>query len=123
MKNQIHRKIDIQIDSSLKIELLADRFIKELKKAGYTPFEMVRVLKMARLKYEYLKYKNMSKFLLTINQLQEQSDKYQAQLAALEIDESYKDFEENRTLLRTFYKEKISEFTAEINKFKAVENV
>jgi hypothetical protein len=71
----------------------------------------------------YLNLKNMSKFILTIEQLQEQSDKYQAQLAALEIDESYKDFEENRTLLRNFYTEKISEFTAEINKFKAVENV
>jgi hypothetical protein len=65
----------------------------------------------------------MKKSTLTINQLQEQSDKYKAQLAALEIDESYKDFEENRTLLRNFYNEKISEFTAEINKFKAVENV
>ena len=123
MENQIRRKIDIQIDSSVKIELIADKFIKNLKSAGYTPFEIIRVLKMARLKYEYLKYKNMSKSTLTINQLQEQSDKYQAQLAALEIDESYKDFEENRTLLRNFYTEKISEFTAEINKFKAVENV
>jgi len=123
MKTQIHRKIDIQIDSSVKIELIADRFIKELKQAGYTPFEMIRVLKMARLKYEYLKYKNMSKSTLTIDQLQYNLDKYKAQLVALEIDNSYLDFEENRSLLRNFYNEKISEFTAEINKFNPVENV
>ncbi len=120
MANPINQKINIRINGKTTDELMSEAG-KKGNEAGTELRNML--LKTFGSTYEYLKLKNMSKFLLTINQLQEQSDKYQAQLAALEIDDSYIDFEENRTLLRNFYKEKISEFTAEINKFKAVENV
>lgn len=120
MAQTINPKINIRINGKTTDELMSENG-KRGNEAGTKLRDML--LKTLGSTNEYLKLKNMSKFNLTINQLQEQSDKYQAQLAALELDDSYIDFEENRTLLRNFYTEKISEFTAEINKFKAIENV